>query len=94
MGTSGLLPPVAPQSASQKNCPKNAIKMEIGLKDSYKFKSLSLVRHDATSCECLDADLMGEAKKNYGCNRSEVRSLMSSSCADKSGANYAPPGSK
>lgn len=43
--------------------PVNVIKMEILQKESYKFKSLSLVRRDDASCACLAADLMGAGKK-------------------------------
>lgn len=43
--------------------PVNVIKMEILQKESYKFKSLSLVRRDDASCARLAADLMGAEKK-------------------------------
>lgn len=43
--------------------PVNVIKMEILQKESYKFKSLSLVRRDDALCARLAADLMGAEKK-------------------------------
>lgn len=75
---------------ARKIVPVNVIKMEILQEDSYKFKSLSLARCDAASCARLAADLMRAEKKG----EKKFSATGLDSCANKSGANYPPPGSK
>lgn len=56
--------------------PVNVIKMEILQKESYKFKSLSLVRRDDASCARIAADLMGAEKKKKKISVQQVQTLI------------------